>query len=116
MKQDQKKVMDTVIVPLNGRILFRRDASKKETKGGIALPDSAKIDVITGRVLEISPDLQKEGDCPVSQYDKVLIQPGRAVPVDLEDIFRGETGGTLFLVPFEDIVAVFKRKEEDEEE
>ena len=110
------KMTDMVVVPLNGRILFRRDEPKKETRGGLVLPDDSKIDMITGRVLAIAPDLEKDGDCPVSEYDKVLIHPGHAVPVDLEDIAFRDTGGQLFVVPFTDVVAVFKRKDKKDEE
>ena len=114
--KEQKKALDMVIVPVNGRILFRRDEPKKATKGGIVLPDQAKIDVITGRVLGIAHDLEKDGDCPVSLYDKILVHPGRAVPVDLEDLFLRDSGGQLLMVPFEDVVAVFKKKEDEDEE
>jgi chaperonin GroES len=47
--------------------------------------------------------VQRDEDYPISQYDKVLFNPKNAIPVDFEGDNR------LFVVPIEDIVAVFRR-------
>lgn len=96
---------DEIIVPLNGRILFRHDDAKSETKGGIVLPDKAKQKELTGRIVEIACDVEADEDLPIRKYDKVLIIPVRAIPVDFE------SDNKLFLVPATDIIAVFKKPE-----
>ena len=42
------------------RILIRRDESKQTTRGGIVLPDDAEIPTITGRVVEISVQIDRD--------------------------------------------------------
>jgi len=42
---------------------------------------------------------------PIAKYDKVLFHPKNAIPVDLEG------NNLLFVVPVEDIVAVFRRSQ-----
>ena len=42
-------------------------------------------------------------DFPVAKYDKVLFHPKNAIPVDLEP------NNVLFVVPIDDVVAVFRR-------
>ena len=63
--------------------LFRKDDNrKKKTKGGIALPDSAEIPTITGRIVTISAAIEHDEDIPLKQYDQSPISsrqrdPGR---------------------------------------
>ena len=95
--------MDEFVEPLGPRILIRKDESRHETRGGIVLPDQAEIPTITGRVVEISAEVEHDDDFPVAKYDKVLFHPKRAIPVDLEP------NNVLFVVPLEDVVAVFRR-------
>jgi len=38
------------VEPIGLRVLVRKDEPKKETKGGIALPDSAEIPTITQKI------------------------------------------------------------------
>lgn len=97
------KMTDEIIIPLCGRVLIRKDEDKKQTKGGIILPDSKEIPVITGRVLQISADVENDDEVPIRQYDKVLVNPGRAIPVE----FEGDN--KLFVIPVEDLVAVFRK-------
>ena len=99
---------DEVIIPLCGRVLIRKDDDKKETKGGLILPDSVKIPVITGRVVEISADVESNFEIPIRKYDKVLVNPGNAIPVELEG------DNKLFVIPVEDLVAVFRKAESDD--
>lgn len=95
--------MDEFVEPLGPRILIRKDESRQQTRGGIVLPDQAEIPTITGRVVEISAEVDHDEDFPVSKYDKVLFHPKNAIPVDLEP------NNVLFVVPIEDVVAVFRR-------
>lgn len=95
--------MDEFVEPLGPRILIRKDESKHQTKGGIVLPDRAEIPTITGRVVEVSVEVENDDEFPVSKYDKVLFHPKNAIPVDLEP------NNVLFVVPVDDVVAVFRR-------
>lgn len=93
-----------VIDPLGKRVLIRKDEDKKQTKAGIHLPDKVEIPTLTGRVLAVSAEVEKEGTHPLERYDRVLFHPKHAVPVDFEN------GNRLFVVPIEDVVAVFRRE------
>ncbi len=95
--------MNEFVEPLGPRILIRKDESRHATRGGIVLPDKAEIPTITGRVVEISAEIERNSNFPVSKYDKVLFHPKNAIPVDLE------VDNVLFVVPIEDVVAVFRR-------
>ena len=97
-----KQQLETV-EPLGKRVLIRKDEDKKTTKGGIQLPGNIEIPTITCRVVAVSAQIQRDEDYPIAQYDKVLFNPKNAVPVDFEGDNR------LFVVPVEDIVAVFRR-------
>lgn len=91
------------VEPIGKRVLIRKDADKKKTKGGIQLPDNIEIPTITGRVVAVSVEVQNDEDYPIKQYDKVLFNPKRMIPVD----FEGDN--QLFVVPIEDVVAVFRK-------
>ena len=95
--------MSEFIEPLGMRILIRKDESRQTTRGGIVLPDKAEIPTITGRVVEISVQIDRDEDFPINKYDKVLFNPGNSIPVDFEP------DNLLFVVPVEDVVAVFRR-------
>jgi len=98
-----------LIEPIGARVLVLKDEPKRETKGGIALPDAAEIPTITGRIVTISRVVEHDDDMPLRQYDKILFHPKNAIPVDFE------TGNQLFVVPVEDIVAVFRRRDGEAE-
>ncbi len=98
------------VEPLGKRILIRKDEDKKRTKGGIELPGNVEIPTITGRVVAVSSQVQRDEDYPIAQYDKVLFHPKNAVPVDFEGDNR------LFVVPVEDVVAVFRRAAGEEKD
>ncbi len=91
------------IEPIGKRVLIRKDEDKKQTKGGIQLPDNIEIPTITGRIVTISAEVQNSADIPLRQYDKVLFNPKNAIPVDFEGDNR------LFVVEVENIVAVFRK-------
>lgn len=93
------------VEPLGKRILIRKDESRQKTRGGIVLPDQAEIPTITGRVVEISAQIERDIDFPIHKYDRVLFHPKNAIPVDLE------ANNVLYVVPIEDVVAVFRRIE-----
>ena len=100
--QKQRSQLDTV-EPLGKRVLIRKDEDKKVTKGGIELPDSIEIPTITGRIVSVSMQLQNDDDFPVRQYDRVLFNPKRAIPVEFEP------DNCLYVVPIDDVVAVFRK-------
>lgn len=95
--------MGEFVEPLGMRILIRKDESRQRTRGGIVLPDQAEIPTITGRVVEISRQVERNEDFPIRKYDKILFHPKHAIPVDLEP------DNLLFVIPIEDVVAVFRR-------
>ena len=103
MAKTRQKVFEYV-EPIGARVLVRKDEPKRETKGGIALPDAAEIPTITGRIVSISAQIENDEDVPLRQYDKILFHPKNAIPVDFE------ADNQLFVVPVEDIVAVFRRE------
>jgi chaperonin GroES len=92
-----------IVEPLGARVLIRKDEDKKQTKAGIHLPDKIEIPTLTGRVVSVSRQVDLDEDYPIKQYDRVLFNPKDAVPVDFEGDNR------LFVVPIENIVAVFRR-------
>jgi len=96
------------VEPLGMRILIRKDEGRQQTKGGIVLPDQAEIPTITGRVVEVSIQIEHDEDFPVRKYDKVLFNPKDSIPVDFE------TDNVLYVVPIDDVVAVFRRVPKNE--
>jgi len=97
-----------VVEPLGKRVLIRKDDDKKQTKLGIHLPDKIEIPTITGRVVAVAALIEKEGEYPIKRYDRVLFNPKHAIPVD----FEGDN--KLFVVPVEDVVAVFRKAEDSD--
>ncbi len=91
------------VEPIGKRVLIRKDEDKKETKGGIKLPDNIEIPTITGRIVAVSAEVDTMPEIPLSKYDKVLFNPKGAIPVDFEGDNR------LFVVEVENIVAVFRK-------
>ena len=102
-----KKDVFEYVEPIGARVLVRKDEPKRETRGGIALPDAAEIPTITGRIVSISTQIEHDEDVPLRQYDKILFHPKNAIPVDFE------VDNQLFVVPVEDVVAVFRRAEKE---
>jgi chaperonin GroES len=103
-KKDQTETtLFETVEPIGNRVLIRKDEDKKETKGGIRLPDNIEIPTITGRIVAISAEVENSPDLPLTQYDKVLFNPKSAIPVDFEGDNR------LFVVDVENVVAVFRK-------
>jgi len=103
MGKSRKSVLEYV-EPIGARVVVRKDEPKRETKGGIALPDAAEIPTITGRIVTISTQVENDEDVPLRQYDRILFHPKNVIPVDFEP------DNQLFVVPVEDVVAVFRRE------
>jgi chaperonin GroES len=101
-KRAAKPELETV-EPIGARVLIRKDEDKKQTKSGIHLPDKIEIPTLTGRVVAISTQVDNDDDYPIRQYDRVLFNPKHSIPVDFEGDNR------LFVIPVEDIVAVFRK-------
>ncbi len=103
-KESKSKAMVfETVEPVGHRVLIRKDEDKKETKGGIRLPDNIEIPTITGRIIAVSAEVENEPDLPLRKYDKVLFNPKGAIPVDFEGDNR------LFVVEVENVVAVFRK-------
>lgn len=92
------------VEPMGKRVLIRKDEDRKQTRSGIHLPDKIEIPTITGRLVAISAQVERDEDYPLQRYDRVLFNPRNAIPVDLEGDNR------LFVVPVEDVVAIFRRE------
>jgi chaperonin GroES len=91
------------IEPIGKRVVIRKDEDKKQTRGGIQLPDNIEIPTITGRIVSVSAEVELSSEWPLRQYDKVLFNPKGAIPVDFEGDNR------LFVVDVENVVAVFRK-------
>ncbi len=102
---EPKSTTNTIetVEPIGQRVLIRKDQDRKVTKSGIHLPDKIEIPTLTGRVVAISTQVANDDDYPVARYDRVLFNPKHAIPVD----FEGDN--KLFVVPIEDVVAVFRK-------
>src|SRR5918998_5661465 len=94
-----------IIEPIGKRVVVRKDDNKRQTKGGIVLPDTHEIPVITGRVIAVSKAIENDEDQTIRQYDKVLFDPREAIPVELEHDNR------LFVVHLDRVLAIFRRTE-----
>jgi chaperonin GroES len=92
-----------IVEPIGKRVLIRKDEDKKTTKGGIQLPGNMEIPTLTGRIVAVSAQIERDSDYPIKRYDRVLFHPKNTVPVDFEGDNR------LFVVPIEDVVAVFRK-------
>jgi len=103
LRLSKERALNESVEPLGRRLLIRKDESRQKTRGGIVLPDKAEIPTITGRIVEVSAQIERDLDFPVRKYDKVLFHPKNAIPVDFE------ADNLLFVVPIEDVVAVFRK-------
>lgn len=101
--EQTSKTLETV-EPIGKRVLIRKDEDKKQTKSGIHLPDKIEIPTLTGRIVAVSMQVENDADYPIRQYDRVLFNPKQIIPVDFEGDNR------LFVVPVEDVVAVFRKQ------
>ncbi|MBC8523701.1 co-chaperone GroES [PVC group bacterium] len=102
-KSTSKKDILETVEPIGDRVLIRKDEDRKVTKVGIHLPDKIEIPTLTGRIVAVSAVIENDPDYPIQQYDKVLFNPKHSIPVDFEGDNR------LFVVPIDDVVAIFRR-------
>ena len=99
-----------IIEPVGKRVVIRKDDNKRETKSGIVLPGNHEIPVLTGRIIAISKQIERDEDFPLTNLDKVLFDPRDAVPVEFESDNR------LFVVPLEKVLAIFRKASGEAEE
>jgi len=102
-KSKSKQASLEIVEPIGERVLIRKDEDRKITKVGIHLPDKIEIPTITGRIVAVSTVIENNPDYPIQQYDKILFNPKNSIPVDFEGDNR------LFVIPLEDVVAIFRR-------
>jgi chaperonin GroES len=98
-----KQIKWDVIEPVGKRVVIRKDDNKRTTKSGIVLPGNHEIPTLTGRVIAISKQIERDEDFSIRQYDKVLFDPREAIPVEFEADNR------LFVVPLDRVLAIFRR-------
>ena len=96
-----------IVEPVGKRVVIRKDDNKRETKSGIVLPGNHEIPVLTGRIVAISRQIERDEDFPIKKLDKVLFDPREAVPVEFESDNR------LFVVPLDKVLAIFRKAGED---
>ena len=101
-KSSRKQALE-IVEPVGKRVLIRKDEDKKQTKSGIHLPDKIEIPTLTGRIVAISRQIERDDDYSIKQYDRVLFNPKNAIPVEFEGDNR------LFVIPIEDVVAIFRK-------
>ena len=58
-------------------------------------------------IVAISAVVENDEELPLRQYDRILFHPKDAIPVDFEP------DNQLFVVPVEDVVAVFRREPQE---
>jgi len=97
-----------IVEPIGARVLIRKDEDRKQTKAGIHLPDKIEIPTLTGRVVAISAQVDRDDNYPIKRYDRVLFNPKHAIPVEFDGDNR------LFVIPVEDVVAVFRSDAREE--
>ena len=107
-KNERKTSPLEIVEPIGARVLIRKDEDRKQTKAGIHLPDKIEIPTLTGRIVAISAQVARDEDYPIKKYDRILFNPKHAIPVEFEGDNR------LFVIPVEDVVAVFRRAGEDD--
>src|SRR5690348_17685610 len=105
-KPMERRAEYDIIEPIGKRVVVRKDDNRRETRSGIALPDSHEIPVITGRVIAISKAIENDEDQTIRQYDKVLFDPREAIPVELEHDNR------MFVVHLDRVLAIFRKSDQ----
>ena len=81
---DVKTPSRTKIQPVGEMVLIFHDEDQNITKKGIILPDSAKVEVLTGRIAAI-PERMKEDqlEYPYQEFDRVIYDIRYRIPVEL---------------------------------
>jgi len=99
------------IRPINDMVLIRHDKAEAETSSGILLPDSARIEVLTGIVVAM-PDKMKEDhlEYPFKEGDRVVYNTRERIPYNLDP------RDPHYLVNYKFILGVVEEELPDEDE
>jgi len=81
--------MSTTIRPIGDRILVKRDETKKESSGGIVLPDKAQEGCFSGKVLAVgSGQLLDDGlrsTMEVKEGDRIIFASFSGAKIEVDD-------------------------------
>jgi co-chaperonin GroES (HSP10) len=72
------------INPVGNMVLIRHDEEQKTTSSGLILPDSAKVDVLTGMIAAL-PERMKEDriEYPFEETNRVIYDIRYRIPIEL---------------------------------
>lgn len=102
-----KKTIKTII-PVNDMVLVRHDKDQETTAGGIILPDTAKIPVLTGIIIAMTENMKENRhDYPYEEGDRVVYDTRESVPYTLDPRDKH------YLVHYRKILGVVKEEEID---
>lgn len=105
---DRKKLKFTV-TPVENMILVLEDDQKTKTSGGILLPETCKINVLTGMIINISDKIKNNPhDYPFYELDRIIYDVRHAIPIDLE------YGNKYFLIDCKYIYGIITKNNESE--
>jgi chaperonin GroES len=90
------------VTPVGDQVLLLHDKPRRTTMGGIALPDSAEIPVLTARVLAVSESLDDNFKYPFGAGDLVVYNCRSGVPIDMDPADR------RYLVPADAVLAIVR--------
>ena len=103
MAADTKK--KTTIKPLGNRVLAKRTEKEEALKGGIILPDTAKQQQETAKVIAVGPGKASESGkiapMPVTVGDTILMDKYSAQEVTIDD-------EEYLILKADDIIAIVK--------
>ena len=105
--EKKKKASKTFeyVEPIGDRVLVRKDEPKRrDPRRDCFARRSRNSNHQRGALSPSAAAVENDEELPLRQYDKILFHPKDAIPVDLEH------DNQLFVVPVEDIVAVFRRE------
>lgn len=92
-------------------VLIYHDEDLNKTLGGIILPDSEKIRVLTGRIVAIPEKMENDSiEYPFKRDDRVIYDTRERIPVELMPDNR------YFLVDYQFIYGIVQEVEEKSSE
>ncbi len=77
------------VKPLNDRVLLKRIEQKRQKKGGIIIPDTAKEKPMEGKVIAVGPGLVEEGKrivLEVKAGNRVLFGKYAGTEIKIDDV------------------------------
>lgn len=99
------------VEPFGRMCLIKKDDDLAKSRGGIILPDEAKIHVVTGHLVGISKALKDQRELfDFEELDKVYFNTAYAFPVDFSP------GNKYFFVDFAYIYGKIVTVDPDEDE